>query len=105
MVNTYYLGMMLESGDEAERDIAGKVAVFWPNQDSRGTHINISGAGVTASARNVEAATGLIEFLAADESQRWYAESNNEYPVRPDIRVSELLKSWGEFNPCILLHA
>lgn len=97
VVNSYYFGAMLQA-DEAQRAAAEKVAIFWPNQDNRGTHINISGAGVTASARNIEAATGLIEFLAADESQRWYAESNNEYPVRPDVPVSDLLQSWGEFK-------
>jgi iron(III) transport system substrate-binding protein len=97
VVNSYYLGAMLQ-GDDAQRDAAEKVAIFWPNQDGRGTHINISGAGVTASARNVDAAVGLLEFLASDESQRWYAETNNEYPVRKDVPVSELLQSWGDFK-------
>jgi iron(III) transport system substrate-binding protein len=97
VVNSYYFGAMLQA-DDAQRTAAEKVAIFWPNQDGRGTHINVSGAGVTAWARNAKAAVGLIEFLAGDESQRWYAEANNEYPVRADIPVSELLQSWGEFR-------
>ena len=74
------------------------MAVFWPNQSGRGTHINVSGAGITASAKHPEQAQQLIEFLARDESQRWYAETNNEYPVRDDIEASALLTSWGDFK-------
>ena len=97
VVNSYYFGAMLQAQDE-QRAAADKVAIFWPNQDGRGTHINVSGAGVTASAGNVEAAVGLLEFLASNDSQRWYARTNNEYPVRGDIPVSDLLMSWGDFK-------
>ena len=86
------------SGDEEQQAAAARVGIFWPNQDSRGTHINVSGAGVTAAAKNPEAAIALIEFLASDESQRWYAETNNEYPAREGVPVSALLASWGEFK-------
>jgi iron(III) transport system substrate-binding protein len=98
VVNSYYLAAMVRSEDESERAAAGKVAIFWPNQGDRGTHINVSGAGLTAASDNVAEATALIEFLATDESQRWYAEANNEYPVRDDIEVNKLLKSWGELR-------
>lgn len=97
VVNSYYFGAMLQADNE-QRAAADKVALFWPNQGYRGTHINISGAGVTASAKHPDQARELIEFLARDESQRWYAETNNEYPVRPDIPTSEILKSWGDFK-------
>jgi iron(III) transport system substrate-binding protein len=98
VVNSYYLGAMLNSDDASERDAAAKVAVFWPNQDGRGTHINVSGAGITAAAKNVAAAQQLIEFMAREDSQRWYGETNMEYPVRADVEVSELLASWGEYK-------
>ena len=98
VVNSYYFGAMLQSSDENERDAASQVSIFWPDQNGRGTHINVSGAGVTASAGNPQQAKALIEFLARDESQRWYAQTNNEYPVRVDIPSSELLQSWGEFK-------
>lgn len=98
VVNTYYLGMM-QGGDDADaREIANQVAVFWPNQDDRGAHINISGAGVAANAPNPDNAVRLIEFLVNDESQQWYAETNYEYPVRADVPVSDLLQEWGEFK-------
>ena len=98
VVNTYYLGMM-QGGDNADaREIAEQVAVFWPNQDGRGAHINISGAGVATNAPNPDNARQLIEFLVNDESQQWYAETNYEYPVRADVPVSDLLQEWGEFK-------
>ena len=98
IVNSYYLGGMINGGDEEEQAAAAKVGIFWPNQDTRGTHVNVSGAGVTAAASNPAAAIALIEFLASDESQRWYAETNNEYPVRDTVEPSALLQSWGSFK-------
>lgn len=98
IVNSYYLGGMLRSSDPAQLEAASSVGLFWPNQDGRGTHINISGAGVTRSSQNPELAAQLIAFLASDESQRWYAEMNNEFPVRADIEVSDTLRTWGGFD-------
>ncbi|MFV0278305.1 MAG: Fe(3+) ABC transporter substrate-binding protein [Parahaliea sp.] len=98
LINNYYFGAMLQSGSAEEVTAASKVALFFPNQNGRGTHINVSGAGVTRAASHPEAARALIEFLAGEEAQHWYAERNNEYPVREDIAPSALLQSWGEFK-------
>jgi len=98
LVNSYYLGGMLNSDNAEERAAAEQVRLFWPNQDGRGVHINISGAGITRSAARPEEARQLIEFLLRDDSQQWYAEANNEYPVRPGIARSALLQSWGDFR-------
>jgi len=98
VVNSYYLGAMTQSEDPAQREIADKVAVFWPDQQGRGTHINISGAGITASAKNRLQAMQLMEFLASPQSQSWYAQTNMEYPVRPDVEASPTLRSWGEYK-------
>ncbi len=98
VVNSYYLGGMINSGDTAEREAAAKVALFWPNQEDRGVHINVSGAGVTAAAKHTDEAIQLIEFLARDESQRWYGKTNNEFPVRNDVPVSQTLQAWGAFK-------
>lgn len=98
IANTYYLGNMLNSSDESERAAAEKVAVFWPNQNGRGAHVNVSGAAVTSSARNREAAVRLIEFLSTDKAQAWYAQVNYEYPVKPGITWSGTLEAWGEFK-------
>ncbi len=100
LVNTYYLGRLANSKKAAERELSKQLAVFWPNQgaDDRGAHVNVSGAAITRYARNVAAAQKLLEFMATDESQVWYAEVNNEYPVVPGVTISETLKSFGPFK-------
>ncbi len=78
------------------------MAVFWPNQAGRGTHVNVSGIALTRAARNPDNAIKLVEFLAGPDAQKWYAEANGEYPVRGDVPVSDTLKAWGEFKMDIL---
>jgi iron(III) transport system substrate-binding protein len=98
VANTYYLAGMLSSEDEAERAAAERMSVFWPNQDGRGVHVNVSGGAVTKSAQHKEAAVKLLEFLAGDASQQWYADTNGEYPIRTDIPVSQILSARGAFK-------
>ena len=102
VANTYYLAMMLTGGDPRHQQAAGKMIVLWPNQNGRGVHTNVSGAGVTSAAagRNGAgaAAVRLIEFLVSKPSQRWYAEANHEYPVIAGMEASPVLKAWGDFK-------
>lgn len=97
-VNTYYYGRMLASDKAEIREAAEKIGVIWPNQKNRGTHVNVSGAGVTASARNYDSAVKLLEYLVEPKSQAWYAEVNNEYPVREDATISERMQQLGTFK-------
>ena len=98
LVNSYYFGAMLQSDNAEERQVAESLQLLWPNQDNRGAHINISGAGVTRASSQPDLALRLLEFLIREDSQRWYAETNNEYPVREGVSSSRLLQSWGEFK-------
>ena len=98
IVNTYYLGQMLNGNDPDQVKAAQQVAVFWPNQNDRGTHINVSGIAITNSAKNVDNANKLITFLLTKPAQDWYAQSNNEYPVVANVEASDTLKSWGKFK-------
>ena len=72
--------------------------VVWPNQEDRGTHVNISGAGVTRVAKNKDDAIRLLEFLVGAEAQYWYSNTNYEYPIRDDVEIGDILNSWGEFK-------
>ena len=98
IVNTYYLAGMIKSKDSTEVAAAKKVDVFWPNQNDRGTHINISGAGVAKHAKNTESAVQLMEFLITPKVQEWYARINGEYPVINKIPPSSVLATWGDFK-------
>jgi len=98
IANTYYYAQMLYGGDAAQKAAASKVKVFFPNQRDRGTHINISGAGVTKSAKNKENAIKLLEYMALDDAQRWYSNTNGEYPAKRGMAASPELQSWGAFK-------
>ena len=98
LANTYYYAQMLYGKDAAQKAAASKVGLFWPNQNNRGTHINISGAGVTTSAKNKENAVKLLEYMVLDDAQRWYSTTNGEFPVKSGIAASPELQSWGNFK-------
>jgi iron(III) transport system substrate-binding protein len=97
IMNTYYIGRMLYSSDPFEVEVAQTVKVFFPNQETTGTHVNISAAGVTKYAPQKANAIKLIEFLSSVEAQGVYAEANFEYPMHPLVEMHPLLASWGSF--------
>jgi iron(III) transport system substrate-binding protein len=98
IVNTYYLAGMLAGKDEAAKKAGEAVKAFFPNQADRGTHVNISGAAVTASAKNKDNAVKLIEFLSSDAAQKIYADQVQEYPVKAGIEPSKILLDFGSFK-------
>ncbi|MFC0015003.1 MULTISPECIES: Fe(3+) ABC transporter substrate-binding protein [Allobacillus] len=98
VMNTYYLGGMLNSEDQEEVKVAEQLGVFFPNQDTTGTHVNVSGIGVTKHAKNKENAVRLVEFLSSKEVQEQFASANYEYPVNPEVEPADTLKEWGDFK-------
>lgn len=98
IMNTYYLGILANSSVVADREVANKVSVFFPNQNGRGAHINVSGGGVTASSKNKKEAVRFLEFLTSAKSQETFGNVNYEYPVLIKNNKSEVLKSWGSFK-------
>ncbi len=98
IVNTYYVARFLGSEDEKLRKTAENVGVLFPNQETTGTHVNISGAGVLTHAPNRENAIKFIEFLSSDYAQKILAEGNNEYPAVASVAVSGPVASLGDFE-------
>lgn len=96
VINSYYMGNMMT--DEEQSAWADAVRVIFPNQEDRGTHMNISGMSLTAASKNKDSAVKLMQFLAGDLAQRMYAEQNHEYPVNPAVTWSALVESWGRFK-------
>ncbi len=96
IINSYYMGAM--QTDEEQFAWADSVNIIFPNQGDRGTHMNIAGMSMTASAPNKDNALKLMEFLSSDLAQAMYAEQNHEYPVNKAVPASGLVRSWGEFN-------
>lgn len=98
IANTYYLPRYLNDEDPAKQAVFDKIGVFFPNQNGRGTHINISGAGVVANAPNPDGAKQFLEYLSGTEAQGFFAEGNNEYPVVEDAALAPAVAGFGTFE-------
>ena len=82
-----------------ERAMSDKIGVVWPNQNGRGTQMNISGGGMLKHAPHKEAAVEFLEYLASDEAQVYFADGNNEWPTVQSVRVDNpALAALGEFK-------
>ena len=92
LANTYYLARLLA------KDPAFPVAPFWANQQTTGTHVNVSGAGVTTHAKNRAHAIKLLEFLSSPEAQQLFADLSFEYPANPQAAVNRIVERWGKFK-------
>jgi len=98
IINNYYYGKLKHSDKPAQRDWAAAVRLVFPNQDGRGTHVNISGGGVAKHSKNKAEAIRFLEFLTSKAAQDLYGSVNFEYPVNPAVEVPEELRSWGAFS-------
>ena len=98
VANTYYYVRLLKSSKPAEKAAAEKIGVVFPNQKDRGTHVNISGAGVARHAPHREAAIKFLEYLSSPEAQAYFANGNNEYPVVGKVQGNPELAALGDFK-------
>ncbi len=92
VVNTYYFGRLMKKKPNLP------LAIFWPNQQGSGVHMNVSGAGVTAHSKNLNGAVALIEWLSSEEAQAQFAGLNMEYPVNKNVDVDPTVEKWGTFK-------
>ncbi len=96
VANTYYLALMLSGKKGAEQQAAAKkVKPFFPNQDGRGTHMNISGGGILKYAPNKANAIKLLEFLLTKEAQEHIVNNTFEYPMIEGVEPHKLVVQMG----------
>ncbi|MEM8982153.1 MAG: Fe(3+) ABC transporter substrate-binding protein [Pseudomonadota bacterium] len=98
VVNTYYLARLAASDDPADQAIADAVVAVFPNQDTTGTHVNISGAGVVRGAPNKDHAIRFLEYLTDDQAQQYFASGNHEYPVVGGVAGTSAVEALGTFR-------
>ncbi len=99
IANTYYLARLMRSDDPSDRAVAESIGVIMPNQEDRGVHVNVSGAGVLLHAPNRDNAVLFLEFLTSDEAQEIFAMANNEWPVVEGLDHAEVLDTlYGDFS-------
>ncbi|MFO7706012.1 MAG: extracellular solute-binding protein [Halopseudomonas sp.] len=92
IVNTYYFGRLQQDNPDV------KAALFWPNQDGRGVHVNISGAGVTKHTKQPQEAIKFLEWMTTPEAQRIFADVNQEFPANESVEPSKEVAAWGDFK-------
>ncbi|WP_019341923.1 extracellular solute-binding protein [Stutzerimonas stutzeri] len=92
IVNTYYYGRLHAQNPDL------KAKLFWPNQDGRGVHVNLSGIGLTKHAPHPEAARKLVEWMTTPEAQSIFADINMEFPANPEVKSSVEVSAWGDFK-------
>jgi iron(III) transport system substrate-binding protein len=99
VTNTYYLARLIRSAKPEDKAVVDRIAVVFPNQQSWGTHVNISGAGVAKNAPHRAAAVQFLEYLASDQAQTYFADGNNEWPTVPTVKVKNpALETLGDFK-------
>ena len=97
--NSYYFARLMRSAKPEDRKVVEQIGVVWPNQQSQGTHINISGGGMLKHAPHKEAAVKFLEYLASDDAQRYFADGNNEWPAVASVVVrNPALEAMGKFK-------
>lgn len=98
IMNTYYIGLMKHSKNPKDVEVANSLGIIFPNQDNRGTHINVSGVAMTRASKKHKEARAFMEFLLSKEVQEMLTNINFEYPVRSDVKLNETIQSFGKFK-------
>jgi iron(III) transport system substrate-binding protein len=101
IVNTYYFGRLQRDDPKLP------LKLFWADQNGDGTHVNISGAGVTKHAPHADKALKFLEWLSQPESQAMIAGVDLEYPASPKHEPDPRVAGWGMFkaSPLNVAHA
>lgn len=98
LVNHYYFARMAASDKPEDKAVAQDLRVFFPSLADRGTHVNISGAGVIRTAKNRDNAVRMLEYLVTPEAQQYFADVAFEYPVNASVPVNPVVAAWGPFK-------
>lgn len=97
VVNTYYLARY--AGSDTKAGLIDQIAVIFPDQAGAGTHVNVSGAGVTKYAPNRENAIRFLEYMTSQSAQQYFANGNNEYPAVTGVPATSAVEALGQFKP------
>lgn len=92
IANTYYYGRLMDKSPNLP------VGIFWADQKGKGTHVNVSGAGVTKYAKNEKGAVRFMEWLSSEKAQNLFADVNMEFPVNPKVKPDAKVAAWGSFK-------
>lgn len=92
-VNHYYLLRF-----QAEQGAAFPAANHFLAAGDAGAMVNVAGAGILTTSKQVEIAEQFIAYLLSEEAQTYFATSTNEYPLRPGVAANPVLKPLTEIQ-------
>jgi iron(III) transport system substrate-binding protein len=95
VVNHYYLVRLMKSDKPEDREVAAAVDILFPDQEGRGAHANVSGAGVVVTSPNRDNAIAFLEYLTTAQAQEYFALGNYEFPVVAGAKLDPVLEGWG----------
>ena len=98
VANSYYFARLLKSEMAEDKAVVASLGVVFPNQEGRGAHVNVSGAGVLKYAPHPDAAVKFLEYLVSEEAQHYFADANNEYPAVNGVAANSVLDQLGRFK-------
>lgn len=98
IMNTYYVGLLATSKNPKDVKVGKSLGIIFPNQDNRGTHINVSGMALVKASSKSKEAIKFMEFLVSEEAQKMLTNINFEYPVRKGVEPAKIVKDLGSFK-------
>lgn len=96
IANTYYYGRLTDKKPNLP------IGIFFADQQGKGTHVNVSGAGVTKHTKKAAEAQKFIEWLSGSEAQNLFADLNHEYPANPKVAPDPKVAKWGKFKQDVI---
>ena len=96
IANTYYYGRLMDKQPNLP------IGIFFADQQGKGTHVNVSGAGVTKFSKRPAEAQKFIEWLSGSEAQNLVADLNHEYPANPKVKPDPKVAKWGSFKQDVI---
>lgn len=98
MANTYYFARALRTQVDGLTGSTDNIGIVFPDQNGKGTHVNVSAGAVAKNAPNRENAIAFLEYLASDNAQNFLAAGNDEYPVVEGVGLSASVSQLGSFK-------
>ncbi|KLT72654.1 ABC transporter substrate-binding protein [Neisseria arctica] len=96
IANTYYYGRLMEKQPNLP------IGIVFADQKGKGTHVNVSGAGVAKYSKQPAEAQKFIEWLSSSEAQNLFADLNNEYPANAGVLPDPRVAKWGKFKQDVI---
>jgi iron(III) transport system substrate-binding protein len=87
LTNSYYYLRLARSSKPEDEKVIERVKMAFPDMAGKGTHVNVSGGGMATNAPHPAEAVKLLEFLATDEAQAYFANGNNEFAVVAGVKI------------------